>query len=276
MKSQQKIKQYIFTGFGFLTLLLMLNATAWAQTNEPEVAPMSEPRTYKTEGITHGLGVHLFLNNFGFGLGGQYRLVVSPMSEMTFNAGITGLRDVSEQTFYDFFGQQIIPNKYSRVINFPFMISYKHRIFARSIADNFRLYLSGGVGPTLAFIYPYFKDYNDNGYRDTDTRIAQFEPINDFFQGWGKGHSQWGLDGNFKIGVDFGDNFANLSSIEFGYTFYYFGGKGIQMMEPNQPDINDQGQYQFNPDGSLKMKPFKGPDHYFGTPQISFIFGKMW
>src|SRR5690625_5704922 len=80
---------------------------------------------------------------------------------------------------------------------------------------------------------PYFRDLNDNGYREQFQDY--FEPVNDIFSRMGEGSWHWGTAGEVKVGVDIGSNFSRLSSIEFGYYFYYFP-NGIQIMMHNQPD----------------------------------------
>ncbi|MDR8393585.1 hypothetical protein NC796_20700 [Aliifodinibius sp. S!AR15-10] len=270
-----------------VTLLLGLSlvldpAPSFGQTQEPDVIPLPEPRTPLSEGKHNSLGFEVMINNFGFGIGGHYSRVLGPFTQLTFETGITGIRDVSEQTFTDpFFGQQIIPNKYNRAMAFPFMFGLKKRFFAQKISDNFRFFVAGSGGPVLAFVYPYFNDSNGNGFRDnfiinTDNGpVRRTESVNDFFSGWKDGETQWGMAGEFKVGVDIGENFSKLTTVEFGYYFYYFT-EGIQMMEPRRPVINNQGQYVPNPDGTLASEPFFDAQKYYGTPQITLTFGGMW
>jgi len=276
------MRNRIFRSIVYSALLILLAglsvpAARAQENNEPPVKPVSKPQTPLSAGKHTGFGINLFINNFGFGVGGQFRRVISPMSELTFSADITGIRDVSEQTFTSFFGQQVVPNKYQRVLAFPFYFGIKHRFLAHEIQDNFRLYGAAAVGPVLTFIYPYYKDYNNNGYRDLG-QYSYYEPVNDFFSGWKDGSTKWGLAGQLKVGVDFGKNFSHLSSVEFGYSIYYFG-SGIQVMDPNRPLLDNQGQpVGWNPPDDLNYETvsFYKPEKYFGTPQISFTFGWMW
>ena len=254
------------------------NNAALAQTREPDVIPLPEPRTPLSEGKHNALGFEFMVNNFGFGIGGHYSRILGPYTQLTVETGITGLRDVSEQTFTDpFFGQQIIPNKYKRAIAFPLHIGLKRRFFAQKISDNFRFFVAGSGGPAMAFVYPYVRDNNNNGFRDNliVNGVPRSEGVNDFFSGWKDGETTWGVTGQLKVGVDIGDNFSKLTTVEFGYFFYYFD-QGIQMMEPYRPIINNQGEFIFNPDGTLAREPFFDKQKYFGTPQITLTFGGMW
>lgn len=256
-----------------------------AQLQEPDVREVDQPRTPFGEGFRNSLSFNVLLNNFGFGIGGEYSKVVGPYTELTFRTGITGIRDVSEQNFQDFFtGQRIIPNKYKRGLGFPFLVGIERRLFAEEISDNFRFLVSGAAGPALAFTYPYVDDNNGDGFR---TRVLQTlstgqqvavpaEGINDFFTGWSEGETDWGFNGELKIGVSLGENFSKRTKIEFGYFFYYFK-DGLEIMEPNQPATNEQGQVIYGPDGfPVGSEPFFPPQKYFGTPQFTITFGGMW
>lgn len=95
------------------------------------------------------------------------------------------------------------------------------------------------------------------------------------------------MGGEFVIGIDFGENFSSLSSVQFGYTMNYFS-KGIQVLEPCQPDLNRINQAPVNPcgmgqryvsvgqDAVAPLEKANSPRKYFGTAEISFIFGWMW
>lgn len=248
--------------------------TVLAQLEEPDVVGLPEPRTPLSEGYHNSWSVDIMLNNFGFGVGGQYSRVLGPYTELTLKAGITGIRDVSELTYQDFFtGSQLVPNKYKRAFGFPFLVGLKKRIFAQNIQDNFRLFIEGAAGPAMSFVYPYVNDVDNNGYRTFQLTQQGFlvpvETVNDFFSGWKEGETRWGLNGEIKIGADIGSRFSSQTTVEIGYFFYYFD-PGLQIMEPYQP----QG---YNEDGlPVGQEPFFDAQKYFGTPQIKIIFGGMW
>lgn len=259
----------LFTGL----FLFSYAVSAYGQIEEPDVLKIP-PGTSTLKGeYSSGFGVNVLMNNFGFGLGGEYRKVISTQSELTAQLRITGLRDVSEQTFTDFFfGQQIVPNKYQRAFAFPLLIGLRKRVFPNLIQENYRFFIGAAAGPVTALTYPYFEDRNENGYREQFTN--NYESVNDVFTGLSEGSWSWGGTGQLQIGLDIGKNFANLSSIEFGYYFYYFP-DGIQLMMPNQPVI-ENGEFVVDPNGELVMEPFFEPQKFFGTPQISFVFGWLW
>lgn len=251
-----------------LTLITFCNL-AIAQQNvvEPELKEKIEPRNLFEEGYRTGLGVNLFINDFGFGVGGQFRKGIDVYTEATLTLRIASLRDQSEQTFVGFFGQEEIPDKFNRVLVFPALFGVKHRLFPKQISDNFRVFSSASFGPALAFVYPYFNDIDESGFRTVDPANAFVEPINDFFSGWKDGFTEFGWNGQITLGIDFGDNFGKLSSLQFGYLFYYFK-DGIQILEPNRLAVDQSG--------NLQIVEFNDKNHFFGTPHISFTFGGMW
>jgi hypothetical protein len=276
-------KLLLNVGSVFLSLII-LSATAMAQIQEPDVRPT--PRNISTiqEGYKTGFGIDINMNNFGFGLGGEFRRVIAPQTEGTLNFGITGLRDASEQTFTDiFFGQQIVPNKYKRAFAMPVMLGVRQRVFSDLIQDDYRFFVSVQGGGVAAFAFPYFDDINDSGFRENLAPVY-VEPINDIFTGWSEGDWHFGGVGQFKIGVDIGSNLAKLNSIEFGYLFYYFP-DGIQMMSPNQPVLVENrapGQFPYqvedpnDPINTIIFEDFFSPQRFFGSPQITFTFGWFW
>lgn len=250
-----------------ILLSLCFSNNAFAQFGEPELKEDEPSRSLFDEGYKFGFGFDLALNDFGFGAGGQLRIGLAPNTEAIVNVKIAGLKDPSEQTFVDYFGGRIIPEKYKRVLVSPMYIGIKQRFFAEEISDNFRVFSSLSAGPVFAFSYPYFNDSNENGFRENDVQVYQFvEPVNDPFTGLSDSDTHWGLGGEFMIGIDFGENFANLSTVQFGYTMNYFS-SGIQIMEPTKAEFTQNG---------YNVVPSHDPRQYFGSAQLNFIFGWMW
>lgn len=277
---------------GFLSALLVFSAeNLFAQVQEPEVRPTPRNITSLQDAYSSGFGINIDMNNFGFGLGGEFRRVIAPQAEGYLKFGVTGLRDASEQTFTDiFFGQQIVPNKYNRAFAFPLMLGMRQRIFPDIIQENYRFFISAAAGGVAAFTYPYFDDPDGLGYRFigneliqiNEDQFAQFQPtpINDIFQGWSDGSWHFGGAGEVKLGVDIGSNMARLNSVEFGYYFYYFP-NGIQLMSPRQPSVLGTLQGRFvvletDQDNNVIFEDFFSAQKFFGTPMIRFTFGWFW
>lgn len=277
IRKRMKVNAGLFSLLFFVVVFGCLQQSAVAQLTEPEVRAADNPRTPLQEGYDNRIGGSAFVNNFGFGIGGTYSHALGPFTEVTFFTGITGIRDVSEQSFQDFFsGQRVVPNKYNRALGFPFMFGIKKRLFPSQIADNFRFFIAASGGPAMAFVYPYIDDRDGNGYRSTQLintpqgpRPVFSEEKNDIFSGLGDGFTEWGAAGEIKIGIDLGDNFKRQSTLEIGYFFYYFD-QGIQILEPFQPTGFDQQGRSIGQDPSFEDQKF------FGTPQIKFTFSGWW
>jgi len=265
----------------FLSILLLLSAleVVNAQITEPELRVEERVAVPLGENYRSGLTFDIVINNFGFGIGGEYRRVIGSQTEGVIHSRITGLRDASEQTFTDvFFGQQIVPNKFQRAFAFPLMLGMRQRLFADKVQEEYRFFLSAGGGPVMAFSYPYFDDRNNNGFREQFAEY--FEPVNDIFTGWSDGQWHLGAAAELKFGIDFGRTFSNVTSVEFSYYMNFFP-NGIQMMMPNQPNLRDnvppgESPFQFDSDGELLLEPFFDAQRFFGTPQITITFGRLW
>ena len=277
----------------FLTLIitLVLFSVPFAASAQPGVEPpirgADSFRTPLDDDLRNTASFNLALNNFGFGIAGEYRRMVSPLAEVFTELQITALRDVTEQN-YQFFGQQIIPNKRNRILSFPLTFGFKHRIFPQPISDNFRLFVSAQGGPTLAFIYPYYnaatvrfvmEDDLSTGANLADivqigrveANVGQF--VNDVFQGWGDGEWMLGTAGQIGIGVDFGERFNNVTTLRLGFTFSYFA-EGIQVMDP----LNAIGIIptpDFDTDVFV-LREGTPRQRFFGSPFITLSFGNMW
>ncbi|REL38526.1 hypothetical protein DYD21_00835 [Rhodohalobacter sp. SW132] len=263
-------------------LLFSVAEQADAQVTEPELRVEDRVAVPLSDNYRSGLTFDIVINNFGFGLGGEYRRVIGSQTEGVFNTRITGLRDASEQTFTDFFGQQAVPNKYQRAFAFPAMIGMRQRLFADKVQEEYRFFVTLSAGPVAAFAFPYFDDRNDNGYREQGIERPDnyFEPINDIFSGWSSGEWHFGAAGEFKFGLDFGRTFSRVTSVEFSYHFNFFP-DGIQMMMPTQPDLREnvapnQNPFQYDEQGELILEPFFDAQRFFGTPQITITFGRLW
>lgn len=280
-----QVRKVVITAFA----LALIHTSVSAQYGiEPELRGIEEYKTPVDFGLRNSLGFNIALNNFGFGIGAEYRRVVSPLSEVVVEFNITALRDITEQN-YQFFGQQIIPNKRNRILSFPVMAGFKHRFFATPVSDNFRFFAAGKLGPTMAFAYPYYQT-RDIYYimRDDFDQNFEFDPasikygpvevntgqiVNDMFQGWGDGEWKFGAAGQIAIGVDFGEDFRNLSSVKIGYTFQYFQ-NGIQVMDPYSILGVIQGNEE-RPD-IFVLETATSRQKLFGSPFITLVFGKMW
>jgi hypothetical protein len=230
---------------------------------------------------TMGGTFNIVLSNFGFSAGGQLERAIHPAMQMYLSGYVSGLRDVSEQTFQNAFGQQFIPNKYNRIISMPVMLGLRYRLFSETLSDNFRLQVQAGAGFAPSFVYPYFNDINNNKVWDNEvdprTGFPLYqEPIYDPLQGWNRGSWQNGIAGEVGIGVDFGENFETITGIYFGASFVRFN-QGVQVMEPVLKTLLG---YDFDAEGKpvavYEYSKGAGTRKLFVTPVIRFNFGRYW
>ena len=275
----------------FILVFAIGFAPVYGQLTEPEVRSASTAKTPLQQGFSNRIGGSVYVNNFGFGISGTYSHALGPFTELTFSTGITGIRDVSEQSFTNFFtGQRVVPNKYNRALGFPFLVGLKKRVFPNLISDNFRFFFAASAGPALGLVYPYIDDADNNGYRTYQyRRIEQGkqsfvikgapEEKNGFFSGLGDASTQWGGAGEVKVGVDLGSSFKHQSTLEIGFFFYYFD-PGLQIMESRRPIIVQQGEDQGFPktdaNGDRVNEDFFDAQKFFGTPQIKFTYSGWW
>ena len=192
-----------------------------------------------------GIGLEMLLTNNGFGLGGYYHRALgsstSFMTEISLGAG----KDEQELKFFRF-GSSYIPNKANYLLMLPAQVGVSRRLFREDIEDNFRPFLQVTGGPTLGWEYPYFNDANGNGKLDAEERTY------DSISGLSRGSFRFGMGGMIALGAHFGVSKKVTQGVRLGYAFTYFF-EGVQLLEPD----------------------VQGPQHFFGTPSISLIFGKL-
>jgi hypothetical protein len=266
--------------FLFLCALPLGGLQAQA-TREPLIAELAQPRSSFSEGLRNGMSFTLMINNFGFGIGAEYRRAISPGTDLLFETHWAGLKDDTEQSFQYITGQQVIPNKYNRVMVFPVMAGVRKRVFAEQVSDNFRIHLSGQVGPSFAYAYPYYnrKQFADVPYFFIDDPTVFFpgpvpgrDPIiipHDALSGLGEGEWVSGMAGQFTLSADFGAEFKSIQTLKIGYYAQFYP-QGIQVMEPVQVlGYSESLEAYAVIEGSPKQK-------FFGTPVITLVLGGMW
>jgi hypothetical protein len=249
---------------------------------EPAVRGIGDVTSPYDEGLRNTMAFNVVLNNFGFGIGGEYRRTLSRFGEGVIQLQITGLKDITEQT-YQFFGREIIPDKRNRVLAFPIMMGYKHRLFAQPVSDNYRVYAMVKGGPTFAYAYPYYQlrdvqwvTVENFPLIESNPEVVQFGPLeaitgqlnNDIFQGWGDGEWFMGTAGEISLGVDAGEDFKNLLSVRIGFTFQYFN-QGIQVMDKYRVLGLTESNIFVVESANERQK-------LFTSPFLTLTFGGLW
>ena len=234
---------------GWLVLLCLIAlgaAPVRAQSTNP--GPAAEPAAERAVNpYGSGMGLSLMLTNSGFGIGGYYQRAFSRTSSFFAEASLSAGKDEREWRLFSYYGygRSEIPYKANYLLMLPVNLGVQRRLFQESIRDNFRPYMQLTAGPSFGWTWPYFEDANGNGVYERDERVY------DSIAAIPKGSPRFGLGGGIAFGAFFGSSRKVTQGIRLGYSFSYFF-EDVQL---------------------LTNKP---PQHFFGTPTISLIFGKLW
>lgn len=164
----------------------------------PSDPQLIRPHAYNPE--TNVWGIDLDLSNNGFGMGFFFRHEYSEELSGMLSFTISDVKDNNEVEQYDWYGNSVIPGKLNRLLLMPLFASVQYRLFKDDIADNFRPYLTGGLGPTMILVAPY----------------ATYTPAVDFF-------------GNAYMQQNQIDFFTSMKYAQPRYTFGGFVGAGIYL-----------------------------------------------
>lgn len=237
----KKIVLSLFLSLGFIAF------PAWAQTS---TKPTSQTRKPTVINYGNGVGGVVNLNNSGFG--GTFFVLKSINKEasLILEASIKSEHDENEEKVYDYFGNSYIFNKYNYMLAIPARVGIQKRLFADEIEDSFRPYFQATVGPTLAWLSPYFNDANGNNTWDCTQTFC--EKTYDAIGSIPKGKGQLGMGGSLAIGAGFGKSRKTMQAIQIGYNFDVYS-KEVQLMEPG----------------------FQKGAKFFGSPTIGIVFGRL-
>ena len=154
-------------------------------------------------------GFNIMASDNGFGFGGFYKKNYTDRLSASIDISISEGKDDREIEYVDYWGHTYTPNKVTRVIMIPVMLSFEYRIFRNDIIDSFRPYVNVGAGPIILFTSPYSKDF--------------FEAIPYY-------HARYTAGGYIGIGCDFGADKRTLTGVNISYHYIPYP-KGIEVME---------------------------------------------
>ncbi len=177
--------------------------------------------------LLNAWGFDLMLSNNGFGAGVFLRHEYTEEIAGFINFAISDVKDPSETEYYDYFtGQTIVPNKINRLIYMPLVVGVQYRLFKDDIVDNFRPYVTAGIGPSMVFVAPYATpQVTDLG---NGTYYTQYNQI-DFFSSLKYGQVRYTVGGYIGAGAYFGLDKGTLSGINVRYYISPFA-NGIPVM----------------------------------------------
>lgn len=173
-------------------------------------------------------GVDIMLSNSGFGAGAFVRHEFSDELSGFVQLAISDVKDEGEVEYFNQAGQSYTPGKINRLLLMPLTLGMQYRLFKDDIVDNFRPYLSAGLGPSAIFVAPY-----SNPQTITDpfsgTSFTYYEQI-DFFKSLKKGQFKYTLGAYIGAGVYFGLDKGSLTGVSIRYYYIPYR-PGIESME---------------------------------------------
>ncbi|HWP82091.1 MAG TPA: hypothetical protein VNN76_05505 [Bacteroidota bacterium] len=177
--------------------------------------------------LRNAWGFDIMLSNNGFAGGFFLRKELSDDFAGSLSLAISDVKDEAEVEYYDqFTGQSFIPGKKNRLLLVPLILSIQYRLFREDIVDNFRPYVTAGLGPSMVYVAPYIfvrTEDLDNG--QTYTYAEQVE----FFTSLKYGRPRYTLGGFIGAGAYFGLDRGSLSGISVRYYIVPFR-DGIEVL----------------------------------------------
>lgn len=216
----------------YLALILFVFNNAFSQPSgmqdttiifTPSNPNLIHPQNYRP--LIHSWGLDILLSNNGFGIGGFYRYEMTDEFSLMLNLAISDVKDDAEVEQFDYYtGQDFIQGKKNRLLLIPLTLSLQYRLFKDDIVDNFRPFITAGLGPTMMFVAPYVFDqihYDAYGY--------PYREKIDFFSSLKYGHLRYSLGGFIGAGVYFGMEKGSMTCLSVKYFLTRFP-DGIEVM----------------------------------------------
>jgi hypothetical protein len=178
--------------------------------------------------LLNAWGFDLLISNNGFGAGVFLRHEYTDEIAGFINFAISDVKDEGEVEYYNYWtGQSYVPNKINRLLYMPLVAGIQYRLFKDEIVDNFRPYLTAGVGPTMIFVAPYSAAQTVIDPQSGQT-FTQYNQI-DFFSSLKYGKFRYTVGGYIGAGAYFGMDKGTLSGINIRYYLSPFP-NGIEVM----------------------------------------------
>lgn len=235
---------------GYLILLVVSFSTSvWGQERviftqgshlNPQYRDSTEQKPIKyvtLNDVENGIAFRIFINTFGFGIGGIYRHQFNDEFAYQLEIELAGAKEDRNVEYIDqWTGLVYSPTKINSLLMIPITNALTGRLFKEDILDNFRPYYTIGAGPIIAYSFPY-------------------EPNSLTGLGSGNWHLGWG--GYLGFGADFGTNFTLIQGVNIRYIFQHLP-NGVVLIR--------------NPDNPIEVKSFE----YFHGFSLSLNIGRMW
>lgn len=195
------------------------------------IHPVFTQQTIHQNELRQAWGFDILISDGGMGAGGFFWRELTPTIAGFISLSISESKDNREVEFYNpWTGQKIVPGKINRFLVVPLHLGAQYRLFKDQIMDNFRPFISAGIGPSLIYATPYERS---------------------FFNALGYGKAYHTIGGFIGAGAYVGSDPSNLVGINFRYYFVpYFSGinsMDASVYEPgnNQDEIRHLQKKQF-------------------------------
>lgn len=180
------------------------------------------------EPYRNAYGLDLLISNNGFGGGMFYRHEFDDLFSGFVSLAISDVKDEGEFEFYDqYTGQLFVPGKKNRLLLIPLVAGVQYRLFKDDIVDNFRPYITAGIGPSMVFVSPYA---NTRRLQGPSGEVFTYSEQIDFFSSLKYGQAKYTLGGYIGAGAYFGLDRGTLSGISVRYYIVPFK-NGIESLE---------------------------------------------
>jgi hypothetical protein len=188
--------------------------------------------------LLNAWGFDLLMSNNGFGAGFFLRHEYSDEIAGFLSFAVSDVKDPAEIEYYDYFtGQSYVPNKVNRLIYMPLVAGIQYRLFKDDIMDNFRPFVTAGIGPSLIFVAPYAR--KETVYQLDGTPSMQYVPI-EFFSSLKYGQLRYTVGGYIGAGAYFGMDKGSLTGLNIRYYFSPYP-PGIPVMTDPAPKTKNFG-----------------------------------
>ena len=157
-----------------------------------------QPTPLSSSALYNSLGVDIMISTNGFGLGTFFRHEYSDEVSGFLDFSISEAKDEDEKEYIDYYGNTFVPDKVNRFLLLPLFAGVQKRMFKDDILDNFRPYITGAVGPTMIYVFPYDDEY---------------------FSALGRGTPRYTVGGYVGAGAYFGTERSNLLGLNFRYYY---------------------------------------------------------
>lgn len=223
----QYIDSFLILGIAFLLSTSLSTAQEKGDSTvifEPANPHLLDGNTFHPK--RNAWGVDLMASNNGFAGGGFFRKEYSDELAWFVSMAISDVKDEAEVEYFDYYGQSFVRGKKNRALMIPITGGVQYRLFKDDIVENFRPYITAGIGPTILYVSPY-ANYRTvtSGDGISMTIIEQI----DFFSSLGKGQAKYTIGGFVGFGAYFGVDRGTLSGVSIRYYYVPYP-QGIEIL----------------------------------------------